>query len=200
MHSPIYAFTHSRISAKRKLIICSIACTILVVLMLFNISCTSVRNEDSEIAIKPKIPKPIPATNDLRSMLTGNLLDRSLKCLSDADIRREKAFHQGDWEAYCESVRQHIREAFGDMPFGKNGGPLNTRLVSTFETKHCRVENVIFESYPGWEVNASVFVPYGEGPFPAVVIPVGHSGKQFRNYQIPAQAFAKLGFIAVLFD
>jgi len=146
------------------------------------------------------IPNPIPTTNDLRSMLTQHLLDRSLKCLSDADVRRKEAFHQGDWESYCAFVRQHIREAFGELPFGKDGGPLNIRPVSTFETPHGRIENVLFESFPGWEVNASIFVPYSAGPFPAVVIPVGHSGKQYENYQIPAQAFAKLGYLAVLFD
>ncbi|MCK5380708.1 MAG: acetylxylan esterase, partial [Candidatus Latescibacteria bacterium] len=148
----------------------------------------------------PKIPNPIPTTDDLRSMLTNHLLDRSLKRLSDADARRKEAFDSGDWKAYGASVRQHIREAFGEMPFGKDGGPLNIRPVSTFETRHCRIENVLFESFPGWEVNASVFVPYGAGPFPAVVIPVGHSGKHYANYQIPAQAFAKLGYLAVLFD
>ncbi|MBE9510043.1 MAG: alpha/beta fold hydrolase [Bacteroidetes bacterium] len=190
--------TKRRDKMKRKLKIWSKVCAILVALMIFNIGCTLVRKEDK--VVHPKIPNPIPATNDLRSMLTDHLIDRSLKSLSDADVRRERAFHQGDWEAYCESVRQHIRESFGDMPFGKDGGHLNTRLVSTYETQHCRIENVLFESFPGWEVNASVFVPYGEGPFPAVVIPVGHSGKQYGNYQIPAQAFAKLGYVAVLFD
>jgi len=133
-------------------------------------------------------------------MLTEHLLDRSLKRLSDADARRKEAFDRGDWKAYGASVRQHIREAFGEMPFGKDGGPLNIRLVSAFETPHCRIENVLFESFPGWEVNASVFIPYGAGPFPAVVIPVGHSGKHYANYQIPAQAFARLGTLAVLFD
>ncbi|MEN8230106.1 MAG: TIM barrel protein [Bacteroidota bacterium] len=153
-----------------------------------------------EWLIHPKIPDPIPTTGDLRSMLTSQLLKRSLDYLDEVDMRRERAYQQGNWEAYGESVRQHVREAFGEMPFGKEGGPLNTRLVSTHETRHCRIENVLFESFPGWEVNATLFVPRGKGPFPAVVIPVGHSGKQYSNYQIPAQAFAKLGYMAVLFD
>jgi cephalosporin-C deacetylase-like acetyl esterase len=86
------------------------------------------------------------------------------------------------------------------MPFGEDGGKLNARAVSSFTSDHCTIENVIFESFPGWEVNASVFVPKTDGTFPAVVIPVGHSGKQFENYQIVAQAYAALGFVAILFD
>jgi hypothetical protein len=61
--------------------------------MVLNISCNFVSKEDR--LIHPKIPNPIPATNDLRFMLTGHLLDRSSKCLSDADVRRERTFHQG---------------------------------------------------------------------------------------------------------
>ena len=148
----------------------------------------------------PKLPYPLQVATDLRSMVTRHLLSRSLACLADSDLRRRRAFQQDDWEAYCASIRRHVREAFGEMPFGRTGAPLKTRPVSTFETRHGRIENVLFESFPGWEVNASVFVPHGEGPFPAVVIPVGHSGKQYDNYQIPAQAFAKLGYLAVLFD
>ena len=148
----------------------------------------------------PTLPHPLPTTVDLRSMVTRHLLSRSLKALADADARRDAAFHGGDWQAYRASVRQQAREAFGEMPFGATGRPLNVRAVSTFEIRSCRIENVLFESFPGWEVNASVFVPRGDGPFPAVVIPVGHSGKQYENYQIPAQAFASLGYLAVLFD
>ncbi len=147
-----------------------------------------------------KIPYPLRTTNDLRTMLLDHVLKKSFNYLDDANIRRERAFQQGKWESYGESIRQHVKKVFGEMPYGQKGGFLNTRLISTYETRHCRIENIIFESFPGWEVNASVFIPYGKGPFPAVVIPVGHSGKQFANYQIPAQAFAELGYVAVLFD
>jgi len=160
----------------------------------------SVLDVRDERHLRPKTPKLIPTTCDLRTMLTDHLLERSLAYLADANKQRESAYQQGNWKAYGESIRRNVMEAFGEMPFGKEGGPLNTRLVSTHETKHCRIENVLFESFPGWEVNATVFVPHGKGPFPAVVIPVGHSGKQYANYQIPAQAFAELGYMAVIFD
>jgi len=146
------------------------------------------------------IPKPVRSSGDLRSQVVDHLIGRGLDHLEQAEKRRQLAFAEGKWQGYVDGVRAHVREAFGDLPFGPRGGPLNLRPVTTFETPHCKVENVLFESYPGWEVNASVFVPHGEGPFPAVVIPVGHSGKQYDNYQIPAQAFARLGFVAVLFD
>lgn len=126
--------------------------------------------------------------------------ERALTGLARGDQRRDETQRSGAWTEYQERVKGLVRRAFGPMPFGPCGGELNIRRVSSFDTDHCRIENVLFESFPGWEVNASVFVPYGTGPHPAIVIPVGHSGKQFENYQISAQAYASLGFVAVVFD
>ena len=148
----------------------------------------------------PTPPRPIRPRADLRSMVVDHLQGRSLARLAEAEAERQAAFRNGGWAKCGEAIRAHVHQAFGDMPFGARGGPLETRPVTAFDLGCCRVENLLFESFPGWEVNASVFVPKGDGPFPAVVIPVGHSGKQFDNYQIPARAFAALGYLAVLFD
>ncbi len=145
-------------------------------------------------------PRPPRPTNDLRTQLTDRIVATALTGLEAGERRRAEAKAEGDWESFRESIRRHVFDAFGPLPFGPNGGPLKDRTVTRFETRHCIIENVLFESYPGWEINASLFIPRGEGPFPAVVLPVGHSGKQFESYQIPAQAFASLGYIAVLFD
>jgi hypothetical protein len=46
-----------------------------------------------------------------------------------------------------------------------------------------------------------VYLPLdARGPLPPVVVPVGHSGKQFESYQLPCQYFARAGFIAITFD
>ena len=148
----------------------------------------------------PGVPAPLPAAGDLRTELTRHLVTRAVDRLHRRDGERERLLAAGRWQELGEAVRGHVRAAFGPMPFGDSGAPVDARPVSQYETRHCGIENVLFESFPGWEVNASVFVPYGPGPFPAVVLPVGHSGKQHAEYQIPAQAFASLGFLAVLFD
>ena len=146
------------------------------------------------------VPAPLPAAGDLRTELTRHLVTRAVDRLHRRDRERERLLAVGHWRELGESVRAHVRAAFGPMPFGDSGAPVDARPVSRYETRHCGIENVLFESFPGWEVNASVFVPHGAGPFRAVVLPVGHSGKQHAEYQIPAQAFASLGFLAVLFD
>lgn len=150
--------------------------------------------------IAPGVPAPLPAAGDLRTELTRHLVARAVDRLHRRDRERDRLLAAGRWRELGEAVRAHVRAAFGPMPFGDAGAAVDARPVSRHETRHCGIENVLFESFPGWEVNASVFVPHGPGPFPAVVLPVGHSGKQHAEYQIPAQAFASLGFLAVLFD
>ena len=150
--------------------------------------------------IAPGVPAPLPAAGDLRTELTRHLVARAVDRLHRRDRERERLLAAGRWRELGEAVCAHVRAAFGPMPFGDAGAAVDARPVSRHETRHCGIENVLFESFPGWEVNASVFVPHGPGPFPAVVLPVGHSGKQHAEYQIPAQAFASLGFLAVLFD
>lgn len=149
-----------------------------------------------------KVPqRPVPPTVDLRDMLRQHLIARGLEAMARAAARRRAALEGGDLAAYRESIRSAVHGFYGALPVGAQGSPLRARSISRFEKDGYRLENVLFESFPGWEVNATVYVPTAcAPPFPAVVIPVGHSGKQFASYQLPAQLFARCGYLAVLFD
>ncbi len=145
--------------------------------------------------------RPIPPTVDLRDMLRQHLIARGLAMMARAATRRQAALESGDLVAYRDAIRAAVRSFYGALPVGAQGSPLQAREVSRFEKTGYRLENVLFESFPGWEVNATVYVPTTcAPPFPAVIIPVGHSGKQFASYQLPAQLFARCGYLAVLFD
>ncbi|MFP4441625.1 MAG: alpha/beta hydrolase family protein [Spirochaetia bacterium] len=145
-------------------------------------------------------PLPVPMRTDPRDMFTRYIVNSAVDMLEHAAIKRARALEADNPAEYLDTIRASIRRAFGPMPAGPKGGPLKTQLVSRFHLPDCTVENLLFDSFPGWKVNGTVFIPKGKGPFPAVVIPVGHSGKQFANYQISARAFASLGFIAITFD
>jgi len=144
---------------------------------------------------------PITSSVDLRDMLRQYLIERALNCMDESAQRRKNALTTGEIDAYQESVRKTIADFYGKMPFGADAPQLEVTPVSQFEKRGYRIENVLFDSFPGWQVNATVYVPLGFAPpYPAVVIPVGHSGKQFESYQFPAQYFARNGYLAVLFD
>ena len=148
-----------------------------------------------------RVPTEAAPSIDLKRMLPRYIIRRSTELIERAEARRRTATKDGTWMELRDEIRSKARSYHGEMPFGPRGGPLNARVVSTHERPGYRLENVLFESLPGWEVNASVYLPaYASGPFPVVVVPVGHSGKQFESYQIPAQVFARCGFAAILFD
>ncbi len=146
---------------------------------------------------------PAAPTLDLRNMLTRHIVQRSCAMLDGVAQARRDALTGGQLDAWKQGIRAAVRAALGPMPFGTDGGPLNVRLASRAEREHYSVENVLFESLPGLDVNASVYLPKpGEipPPWPAIVVPVGHSNKAGEAYQKPAQAFARMGYVAITFD
>jgi len=146
---------------------------------------------------------PTPPNLDLRNMLTQYLVRRSCALLDDVARRRREALAAGTFQAWRDTLREEILAEFGPMPFGASGGPLNARSVSRHERNGFIVENVLFESLPGLDVNGSLFLPdraVFPPPWPAIVIPVGHSTKTGESYQLPAQAFARMGYAAITFD
>ncbi|MCC6578930.1 MAG: acetylxylan esterase [Phycisphaeraceae bacterium] len=138
---------------------------------------------------------------DLREMMRQHIVDRGLAYMEQAQERRQLA-QRGPAvaAAYRQQVAATLREYYADLPAGPHLPPPPVSPVSTFEQGEYRVENVVFESWPGWKINASVFVPSGTGPFPAVVFPCGHGPKTQETHQLPPAYFAKAGYIAVTFD
>ncbi|MGC9349421.1 MAG: acetylxylan esterase [Anaerolineae bacterium] len=146
-------------------------------------------------------PSPVPSELDLRDMLRQHIMARGLAAMEAAAARRDAALTNGEIPAYRSAIREAVRGFYGTLPVGDDSAPVDATPVSHFDKDGYRLENVLFESFPGWQVNATVYVPLDyEPPFPAVVIGVGHSGKQFESYQLPAQLFARSGYLAVVFD
>lgn len=147
------------------------------------------------------IQSPLASQQDLRMMLRNHVGRRCRNYFRQSRERRRRAI-QGDPDfTYCETIREWVRISHGFLPVGAKNAPLESREVSRFEKSGYRIENHLFTSFPGWEVNATVYRPLDfDPPFPAIVVPVGHSGKQFESYQLPCQFFARCGFLTITFD
>lgn len=107
---------------------------------------------------------------------------------------------KADAEQYVLDAQARIRQSFGPEP---PRTPLNPRVTGTVEHEEYRIENVIFDSRPGFPVTANVYIPKGRtGPLPAVVGTCGHShnGKAEPAYQSFAQGLARLGFVCLIYD
>jgi dienelactone hydrolase len=107
---------------------------------------------------------------------------------------------RADAEEYVQTVREKIRQSFGPFP---DKTPLNPRVASVVDRDVYRIENILFESRPGFLVSANLYVPQGRRfPLPGVVASCGHSanGKAIDTYQSFCQGLARLGYVVLIFD
>ncbi|MFP6601539.1 MAG: hypothetical protein VB862_03365, partial [Pirellulaceae bacterium] len=105
-----------------------------------------------------------------------------------------------DAEAYVKNVQEKIRSCFGPNP---ERTPLNPRITGVVERGTYRIENVIFDSRPGFPVTANLYIPTNRKfPLPAVVGTCGHSsnGKAAESYQSFSQGLAQLGYVCLIYD
>ncbi len=131
--------------------------------------------------------------------LWNEIAGYALKQIENWQHDRDQITALPDWLAAQAKLRQTVLDGFPSWFFDRSK-PLNVKVVSRHDFDSFSIENVLFEAFPGWDVNATVYLPVGHGPHPAVVCPTGSSSKKFLNYQRAGQVFARNGYIAVSFD
>ena len=107
-----------------------------------------------------------------------------------------------DWEKRARSLREHILISMGLWPTPARS-PLNTEITYRIEREDYSIENVRFQSFPGFYVTGNLYRPVGaDGPCPAVLNPHGHWQEGRLNHapdgSIPARCinFARQGYVA----
>ncbi len=97
-------------------------------------------------------------------------------------------------------LRASLLANLGGLPAEKS--PLEARVTGTIERPGYRIEKVVFESLPGFHVTANLYIPEGAGPFPAVLVALGHSaiGKAYPVYQKICGRLARRGYVALTWD
>lgn len=98
-----------------------------------------------------------------------------------------------------QALRAKFVEALGGFP---DKTPLNAQVVGKESFDGYRIERVIYESRPGHHVTATLYLPAGDGPFPGVLMPIGHSvtGKAADYVQRGAILLAKNGLACLAYD
>ena len=117
-----------------------------------------------------------------------------------ANERRAGLITKVDAEAYVRDVREKIQQSFGPWP---EKTPLKPRITGIIERDTFKIENIIFESRPGFLVTANLYIPKGRAfPLPGVVGTCGHSaaGKMINLYQSFAQGLARQGYVVLIYD
>ena len=144
---------------------------------------------------KPASNPASPPLNRFSRVVQDWFVDQ-VRSIEERIIAEQAALKtKADAEAYVRKVQEKIRKCFGPEP---ERTPLNPRITRVVEREQYRIENVIFESRPGFLVTANLYVPKNrKGPLPGVVGSCGHSanGKAADAYQSFAQTLAKLGYV-----
>ncbi|MBI4623590.1 MAG: acetylxylan esterase [Verrucomicrobia bacterium] len=97
-------------------------------------------------------------------------------------------------------VRRTMWEMLGPFP---EKTPLNAKITGTVRKNGYRIENVIYDSLPGFHVTASLFIPENASkPAPAILFCSGHSTGVYRlpSYQMPLLNLVRKGFIVLAID
>lgn len=117
--------------------------------------------------------------------------DRDIAALNTRDgIAKRQAY-----------IRKTALELIGGLPSQKT--PLNPRITGGFTRPGYRVENLIFESQPGFRVTANLYLPTtGKAPYPALLGVAGHStnGKASSTYQKAFIGFVQRGIAVLAYD
>jgi dienelactone hydrolase len=136
--------------------------------------------------------------NRFPQMVHEYFVKRIRKVEEEGYGKRGRIINRDDAEAYVKEVREKIRQCFGQLP-GKT--PLNARITRTTDRDTYTIENVIFESRPGYPVTANLYIPKGKHyPLPAVVGVCGHNANGKAGNQSFAQGLARLGYVALVYD
>ena len=107
---------------------------------------------------------------------------------------------RADAESYVLAIRAKVARCFPALPTRTD---LKAQITGTLDFEDFRVENIVFESRPGYMVSANLYLPpQDEHELPCVLGLCGHSdnGKAYPQYQFFAQALARKGFVVLILD
>lgn len=102
-------------------------------------------------------------------------------------------------KAWQEERRKFFIERIGGFP---DRTPLNPEITGTLTGKGYRVEKIILETRPSFHLTANLYLPDSPPPWPAVLVPCGHSheGKAVGQYQLICMLLARHGMAAMCYD
>ncbi len=129
------------------------------------------------------------------------LMEQAMEQLEARNSRVAQIKSPGDWQSYRDNLRSRLQESLGTFP---EKTPLNAKVTSTVESDGIGVENIIYESLPGYYVSASFFrkKELAGRKLPVIVFCSGHSANGYRSgaYQTIMLNYAKKGFAVFAFD
>ncbi|WP_345269047.1 alpha/beta hydrolase [Nibrella viscosa] len=152
------------------------------------------------IAAQPGAAQPNPTRPDLRQGAFFTEAEGAAALQANGQTHHDK----GSWEKRAAQIRQGILDGMGlqKMPAF---APLKPMRHSLRTMNGYTVENVAFESVPGFFVTGNLYRPVGmKGKTAAVLCPHGHTAKQDARFVEQTQqrcaTMARMGAVVFVYD
>jgi len=111
-----------------------------------------------------------------------------------------------DWEARRKQLREHFLSAAGLNPMPEKT-PLNPRIFGHTDHKDYTIDNVVFETMPGFYLGGNLYKPKGKtGKLPGLLIAHGHwiygrlENQQLDSMPTQGVNMARQGYIVFAYD
>jgi cephalosporin-C deacetylase-like acetyl esterase len=117
--------------------------------------------------------------------------------------RRKVPSSKKQWESKSKVLRRKLAIALGLFPLPPRT-LLNACITGKAKREAYTIENIVYESRPGFYVTANLYIPRKAArPMPAVVVTAGHAYKYSKNaegYQMAQLGLVHQGFAVLAFD
>ncbi len=174
------------------------------IILYLTVLCTLLAAQEPAQSLRDLTPAEISV---LSTKTTGH---RTLRRHLDSLISQCRQQWQADFESIpltgresrYREMRIRFIDAIGGLP---QRTPLNARVTGVVTRNGYRVEKVLLQSQPGFNIAGALFLPDQPSftaPYPAVVIPCGHhaASKAHDEYQSMAALCALNGMAALVYD
>jgi hypothetical protein len=139
--------------------------------------------------------------SDSRNAMYHYLADQAYALLDNRSDKIAKFHSLSAWQQRQRWLHKSFSNIVGAFP---EKTPLNANIERTISKDSYKVEDIIFESQPGFYVTSSLFIPNNlkNGKAPAIIYCSGHSEDAYRNpeYQRAILNLVAKGFIVFAFD
>ncbi len=149
----------------------------------------------------PKFNPRLDGFADPASQIHRDQTHRAHAFLDANNKKRHALSSPEDVAAWVTRIQGAFLSGIGGFPASAPPANLNAKTTGTIDQPHYTIENVIFESLPGWYVTTNFYLPKNRtGLVPGVVVFCGHSGTGKAYYQGVAGLLAQNGFAALMVD
>ncbi len=140
--------------------------------------------------------------SDAPNSLYHDLADQAYLLLDQRNTKIADLHSLADWQERQQWVRKTLLDVVGPFP---ERTPLNAKITSTIKKDRFKVENIVFESQPGFYVTSSLFIPNSlkrGTKAPTIVYCSGHTNEGYRHpiYQQAILNLVEKGFVVFAFD